>query len=414
MKVFVSSTYSDLVEHRAAVNEVLQRMTLRFAAMEFFGSRADEAVPACKKEIHQCDILIGIYAWRYGWQPTPSDASITEQEFDYARELQKPCLCYVVDESHPWRPILIDGGPPAERLRQFKLKVSTLVRSRFTTPDNLAKQAAADLAREIVPKLPESSFGGLLRINWDVFSTEVQRVLSTAYAQAKVESDDGVVATRHVVAALVGVPNTARPLVVAFPGVPLPQLRSNLGTPGVEELFAYDKPVSSCVLGSLERLLPLHSPTERLLAIELAVDLLKHGTGSSVADFRRAGVDAAAVDRMMKHIRNVASETQLLRAALQELTDPEVIHLAYISGVSVAEQLDSDALRIELLETAGRERRTLVLVGELIRRHPRLIDPSLAPTAGSGHADSRIAKISTVTPNKRMQRTAHGKTERRR
>jgi hypothetical protein len=298
-------------------------------------------------------------------------------------------LCYVVDDLHPWPPSLIDTGEPAELLRRFKGKVAKLVISRFTTPDNLAMQVAADVARELLPSLPPSSFGGLVSVNWDVFAPEIQRVLSTAYAQAQVESQDGVVATRHVVAALAGLPNTARPLIVAFPGVDLPQLRPDLVTPDVAELFAYDQPISHCVLGSLERLLPSHSPTQRLLAIELAVDVLKRGTGTSVADFRRAGVDADAVDRMMKHIRHVASDKSLLRAALRQLSDSEVIHLSYVSRLTLGGQLSGTALRNDLLEAADTEPRLLVLVGELIRRYPRLIDPSLgAPRPG--HADGRL------------------------
>lgn len=149
MKVFVSSTYADLREHREAVNKSLARMRVQFSAMEYFGSRADEAVPACTQEIDTCDIVVGIYAWRYGWRPTPESSSITEQEFDYARNNNKCCLCYIIEENYPWPPPLIDIDENAERLRAFKRKVSLLVRSTFTTPDNLSTQVAADLVREL-------------------------------------------------------------------------------------------------------------------------------------------------------------------------------------------------------------------------------------------------------------------------
>jgi len=380
MRVFVSSTYLDLVDHRAAVTDLLHRMTIRFSAMEFFGSRADEAVPACRKEIAQSDILIGVYAWRYGWRPTPTSPSITEEEFDYARKLGKQCLCYLVDEAYPWPPKQIDQAESAECLRRFKEKVSVLVRSCFTTPENLAMQVAADLARELTPEASPGSFGGLLRLNWDLFSPEVQQVLSTAYAQSRVESSDGVVATRHVVAALADLPNTARPIVTAFGDVLLPQLKADLRTPDLVELFGYDKPISSCVLGSMGRLLPLHSPSERLLAVELAVDLLKHGTGTSVVDFRRAGVDAAAVDKMTAYIKTVAANNDVLREALRRLTDAEAVHLAYVADLTVPDQLDPDVMRREILERAQVEQRTLVLVGELMRRYPRLMDMSAGDT----------------------------------
>lgn len=111
VKIFVSSTYLDLAAHRTAVNDVLARMRLEHSAMEYFGSRTDEAVPACKKEIDGADYLIGIYGWRYGWQPAPDRPSITEEEFLYARENGKRCLCYVVEESFPW--------PPSKEMQLF-------------------------------------------------------------------------------------------------------------------------------------------------------------------------------------------------------------------------------------------------------------------------------------------------------
>jgi hypothetical protein len=268
---------------------------------------------------------------------------------------------------------MIDQGDSAGRLRAFKVKVSALVRSTFTTPDNLAKQVAADLAREITPIAPPDSFGGLLRVNWEVFSPELQVVLSTAYAQARVDSEDGVVATRHVIAALANIPNTGRIIVTAFPEVPLPKLRGDLPDASVEEMFGYDKPVSSCVLAAMDRLLPFHSPTQRLLAIELAVDLLKHGTGSSVTDFRRAGIDAPAVDKVVDHIRRVAADIAKLRDALAELSDAEVIHLAYISELRIPEKLEGVTLRAQVLQLASDNRQLIYLAGEIMRRHPKLV-----------------------------------------
>lgn len=373
MRIFVSSTFADLAEHRTAVNDVLQRMRLDFSAMEYFGSRADEVAPACMGEIRECTVFVGIYAWRYGWQPSPDTASITEQEFDHARLMGKRCLCYVVDEKYPWPPGFVDQGDLAARLRHLKQKVGVLVRSRFTTPDDLAKQVAADLARELIVPSRLGSFGSLLDLNWDVFSPELQTILSTAYSQALRDSDDGVVATRHVIAALAGVPSTARALVLVFRNVKLPRLRDGLSVPAVHELFQYDKPVSSCVLASMSRLLPDHSPSQRLIALELAVDLLKYGTGDSVASFRRAGVGADAVDRALRQIRQVASDAVTLQSALDSLDDSELHQLAYASGASLGTLGVGLDLRKTLLAEAAEPNRSLLLVGELMRRHPEFL-----------------------------------------
>jgi hypothetical protein len=372
MKFFVSSTYVDLTKHRAAVNEVLIRMKNQFAAMEYFGSRGDDARTACFKEIEGCDILVGIYAWRYGWQPTPSGPSITEQEFDYAMAKNKKCLCYVVDEAYPWLPAYIDQGDAATRLGALKGKIGKQVRSKFTTPDNLAKQVAADLAREL-SHAPSESFGGLLRVNWDIFAPELQTVLATAYSQARQDSRAGVVSTRHVIAALASLPNSGQPVVTAFPNVELPTLDANIRKAEVAELFSYDRPLSNCVLGSMKRLLPKHSTTEQLLAIELAVDLLKNGRGGSVAKYRQAGVDGAAVERVESHIRRIAADSAVLERGLRELTDAEIIHLAYVTSTPLSPGLIGESLRAAVLQQAEQKGVSLFLAGEMLRRHPRLV-----------------------------------------
>lgn len=372
MRIFVSSTYIDLVQHRSAVNEILLRMKGQIVAMEYFGSHGDEASSVCFDEISKCDILVEIYAWRYGWQSTESDSSITEQEFDYARSEGKTCLCYVVDEHFPWIPTHIDQGVPGARLARFKAKVDRLVRSKFTTPDNLAKQIAADIAK-VASQVSSGSFAGLLRVNWDVFAPELQLVLSAAYSQARVDSRDGVVATKHVIAALAGLPNTGQALVTAFPRVKIPELRSGIRHADVSEMYLYNRPVSSCVLGSMNRLLPKHSVTDQLLALELAVDLLKNGHGESVAKFRKAGVDGTAVGKVESHIRQIAANSTILHRGLKELSDAEIIHLAYITGLPVPSGLAGKFLRDFILSRTQTEGVGLFLAGELVRRHPRLV-----------------------------------------
>jgi hypothetical protein len=145
--------------------------------MEYFGSRGDEAVPACKTEISNSDVLIGVYAWRYGWQKTKSHPSITEEEFDYARLLGKRCLCYVIDPEHPWPPKHVDRGEAADLLERFKGKVDELVRSKFTTPENLAAQVAADLAREMTTRTSVSNPGGLLMVELQTLTATINDLL---------------------------------------------------------------------------------------------------------------------------------------------------------------------------------------------------------------------------------------------
>jgi len=372
VKVFISSTYQDLADHRKSVNEVLTRMQLSISAMEFFGSRTDEPLPVCEAEISSCDYLIGIYAWKYGWRPN-GDKSITEQEFLLAKRWKKKCLCYVVDESYPWPPKHIDRGNSANLLVDFKQKVNKLVRSVFTTPDNLAKQIAADLAREVIPERSEKSFGGLLRMNWDVFTPEVKNILTIAYGQALAESNDGVVATRHVFAALADVPNSGRFLINSYPQVNLPRLLPNLREASIDEVFDYDRPVSGCVLGSMRRLLPQHSPTERLFALELVADLLKFGRGGSVAVFREVGVDANVIERTLDMVKTIANQKNQVATALMDLRDEDILYLTYLANISVPPNLFGRDLCEAVISTATVQGKFVSFVGELLRRFPALV-----------------------------------------
>ena len=66
MKVFLSSTYIDLTEHRRAATAAMERLGHTVGRMEIFGARAEEPTMACFGEIEQCDMLLGLYAHRHG------------------------------------------------------------------------------------------------------------------------------------------------------------------------------------------------------------------------------------------------------------------------------------------------------------------------------------------------------------
>lgn len=161
MRVFVSSTYDDLIDHRAALDDIIRRLSAQFRGMELFGSRPFEPKRVCFDEISSCDVFVGVYAHRYGWIPHGDSLSITEQEFDYARSTNRPCYCYVVDPDHPWNPQFIEVSA-LDKIKRFHTKVGTLVRSKFTTPDNLAKQVAVDLVAAFASRYPARNKGELL------------------------------------------------------------------------------------------------------------------------------------------------------------------------------------------------------------------------------------------------------------
>jgi CheY-like chemotaxis protein len=153
MKIFISSTYCDLVEHRQKVAQAIARLGQHGVGMEIFGARTQEATEACLEEIVDADVFVGVYAHRYGHVPDGSVLSITEMEYDYAVEHKKPFLGFIVDEDYPWRPAFVEEGLQRERLKAFKnKKVQSFVCDTFTTPDELAFKVAASLGRYLLTR----------------------------------------------------------------------------------------------------------------------------------------------------------------------------------------------------------------------------------------------------------------------
>jgi len=148
MKIFLSSTYQDLIGHREAAARAVERLGQQGVRMEVFGARPLEATSASLEEIVHSDALVGIYAHRYGHVPVGQLKSITEQEFDFALEKQKSTFCFVVDEEYPWSPKHVDAEPGRTRLREFLKRLrEKVVTDTFTTPEDLAFKVASSLGR---------------------------------------------------------------------------------------------------------------------------------------------------------------------------------------------------------------------------------------------------------------------------
>src|ERR1035438_3798575 len=125
MKIFLISTYSDLVEYRAAAANALERLGQQGIRMEVFGARPTDATSACLDEISEAEALVGIYAHRYGYIPIGHTTSITEQEFDFARSTEKPVFCFLIDQDYPWPPKFIDADPQRAAVAAFKGRIQS-------------------------------------------------------------------------------------------------------------------------------------------------------------------------------------------------------------------------------------------------------------------------------------------------
>jgi hypothetical protein len=154
MKIFLSSTYLDLIEHRKAVVQALRTMGEDVEHMEIFGARDEEPTEASLEELNKCDVLVGVYAYRYGTIPEGTKTSVTEQEYLHADKKGIPILIFVVDESHPWPPKLMDKS--LTKVNKFKSKATKgHAPEYYTSPDNLAHKVNSSigrLAKKLIPQ----------------------------------------------------------------------------------------------------------------------------------------------------------------------------------------------------------------------------------------------------------------------
>lgn|SRR5262252_8443466 len=86
MRVFVSSTYVDLQDHRRAVRDTILRLDHHPVMMEDFGSGSVEPTRAALDRLDTCDALVGIYAHRYGIVPDGhTDPSLNRNSIVHVR-----------------------------------------------------------------------------------------------------------------------------------------------------------------------------------------------------------------------------------------------------------------------------------------------------------------------------------------
>ena len=154
-KVYISSTYRDLAEHRLKVLEFFHKKTMQqyFDVVSMEGYVANDIEPRleCIDDVKNCSVYILILAKRYGYIPpelaiNPEQISITELEYNAAVASSKPILVFFCDETVAFE----DDNDEAKKakLKQFKQKVQSTKMMHpigFTNSYHLALQVAESI-----------------------------------------------------------------------------------------------------------------------------------------------------------------------------------------------------------------------------------------------------------------------------
>ncbi|GGK70163.1 hypothetical protein Sme01_27900 [Sphaerisporangium melleum] len=141
-KSYVSSTYRDLRDERAAVRQALHEMRVADLAMEAYVAGTRPAAEKCLADVRDCDIYIGIFAWRYGHVPPGHKRAITEMEYRAAVEAGKPVLIFLLHEDAPWPRSKMDDDLTRIETLRAELAGKHII-SFFTSPEELGRKVAA-------------------------------------------------------------------------------------------------------------------------------------------------------------------------------------------------------------------------------------------------------------------------------
>ena len=155
-RVFVSSTYTDMIPYRDAIKEAIERSDCMAIGMERFGARAVPPLETCFNQLTECQIYICAIGMRYGSIDKGTGKSYTQLEFERAKSLNMPILAFLIDEKNPDVKISIQSiDTDADlilKLQAFKDSIKNSKRITcdfFTSTDDLTIKVQQALQNEI-------------------------------------------------------------------------------------------------------------------------------------------------------------------------------------------------------------------------------------------------------------------------
>ncbi len=148
-QVFVSSTYEDLKEERAAVNQILLDLGCIPVGMEQFPASGMSQMDYIKKMLETCDYYILILAGRYGSVDLADGIGYTEKEYDYAVTNGIPVMSFIVEDIGKLpneKCEKTDTG--REALNRFRAKVSSSrMIKKYSSKESLQAGVAISLQK---------------------------------------------------------------------------------------------------------------------------------------------------------------------------------------------------------------------------------------------------------------------------
>jgi len=172
-QVFISSTFTDLIEERMYVHKAVLELNHMPAGMELFPSADSDAWNLIQEIIDESDYYILVIGGKYGSQDD-SGVSFTEKEYDYAYFKKKPVIA-ILNESPDLLPRNKTETENAtwEKLSAFRKKVEKRHTCTYwKSSDDLKAKAIVGLTSEI-KKHPAAGWIKADRIPLDATVSEI-------------------------------------------------------------------------------------------------------------------------------------------------------------------------------------------------------------------------------------------------
>jgi hypothetical protein len=144
MKLYLSSTYKDLKDHRAFVAEYLRKNQHQVIMMEEYVARDQLVEFACQGDVDKCDVYIGIFAWRHGHVPAdnnPHGKSVTEMEYAAAEKITR--LLFLLDDTANWPDEMRDQD--VTKITALRTKLKKYCAGYFSDAKGLALEVISAL-----------------------------------------------------------------------------------------------------------------------------------------------------------------------------------------------------------------------------------------------------------------------------
>ena len=172
-QIFISSTYSDLVEERKYVLDAILNMHQFPIGMEQFSANDTEQWEVIKEAIDTSDYYILILGKRYGSIITTGEdtgISYTEKEFRYAKNNGVPILAFIKSDNASYKGT--DFESDAEKTQKLNAFISEVKTGRVVKWFNNPYQLQSQVAFALHDEMEKGDRPGWIR------GDEVQRLIS--------------------------------------------------------------------------------------------------------------------------------------------------------------------------------------------------------------------------------------------